>query len=231
MNIVDIIILVFLVFGALIGFKRGFTKQLVSLVGIFVIIVLSFLLKNPISVFLYKNLPFLNFGGIFKDITVINILVYEIIAFFIVFMVLTLIYKILLKVTSIFEKILKWTIILGIPSKLLGAVLGVVQNIIYSFIILYIINLPSIAVGFDFINESKVGNIILDKTPILNTVCDTTLGVVNEIKNLKEEYENTDNVKEFNQKVLNLMIDNNVITEENAKSLIDSGKIKDVTIE
>ena len=27
---------------------------------------------------IYNNLPFINFGGIFKDITVINILVYEI---------------------------------------------------------------------------------------------------------------------------------------------------------
>ena len=74
MNIIDIVILIFLGFGALLGFKRGFTRQLVSLVGIFVIIILSFLLKNPISVFLYNNLPFFNFGGIFKDITVLNIL-------------------------------------------------------------------------------------------------------------------------------------------------------------
>ena len=81
MNVVDIVILIFLAFGALIGFKRGFTRQLVSLVGIFVIIVVSFLFKNPVSVFLYNNLPFFNFGGIFKDITVLNILVYEVIAF------------------------------------------------------------------------------------------------------------------------------------------------------
>ena len=140
MSIIDIIILIFLGFGALLGFKRGFTIQLVSLVGIFVIIILSFIFKNPVSVFLYNNLPFVNFGGIFKDITVINILVYEVIAFFVIFVLLTLVFKILLKVTSLFEKILKWTIILGIPSKILGAVLGVIQNLIYVFIVLYILN-------------------------------------------------------------------------------------------
>ena len=85
MNVVDIVILIFLAFGALIGFKKGFTNQLVSLVGIFAIIILSYFLKNPVSVFLYNNLPFVNFGGIFKDITVINILVYEVIAFFVIF--------------------------------------------------------------------------------------------------------------------------------------------------
>jgi len=228
MNVVDIIILIFLAFGALLGFKRGFTKQLVSLVGIFAIIILSFLLKNPVSVFLYNNLPFINFGGIFKDISVINILVYEVIAFFIIFVLLTLIFKILLKVTTVFEKILKWTIILGIPSKILGAILGVVQNLIYVFIVIYILNLPTI--GVNVINDSKVANTILNKTPILTNVCDKTLTVFNEIGKLADEYENTDNVGEFNQKALNLMIDNGVITKENAQKLIDKEKIKGVTI-
>ncbi len=229
MGIVDIIILIFLAFGALIGFKRGFTRQLVSLVGIFVIIILSFLFKNPVSVFLYNNLPFFNFGGIFKDITVLNILVYEVFAFFIVFFVLTFIFKILVKITNVFEKILNATIILGIPSKILGAVLGVVQNLIYTFIILYILSLPTF--NLTIIKDSKVGNLILDKTPILNKIANKTLSVFNQVIELKEEYNTTTNVGEYNQKTLNIMIDSGVITEENAKKLIEKGKIKEVTIE
>lgn len=229
MNVVDIVILIFLAFGALIGFKRGFTHELVSLLGIFVIIILSYMFKNPVSVFFYNNLPFVNFGGIFKDITVINILVYEIIAFFMIFALLTLVFQVLLKVTKIFEKILKWTIILGIPSKILGAILGIVQNLIYVFVVLYILNLPTI--GFSLINDSKVANTIMTKTPILTSVCDKTLVVFNEISDLSKEYENTDNVTEFNQKALNLMIDNKIITKENALKLIEKGKIKNLSVE
>lgn len=229
MNIVDIIILIVLGFGFLIGFKRGFTHQLVSLIGIFAIIILSFLLKNPISIFLYNNLPFFKFGGIFKDITVLNILVYEVIAFFIVFIILTIIFKIILKITKVFEKILKATIILGIPSKILGAILGVLQNLIYVFIIIYILSLPTF--NLSIIKNSKVANIILDKTPILNSICDDTLEVFNEVISLKEEYKNTTNIVEYNQKTLNIMIDKGVISEENAQKLIDKGKIKGVTIE
>ena len=229
MNVVDIVILIFLAFGAVLGFKRGFTHQLVSLVGIFAIIVLSYLLKNPVSVFLYNNLPFINFGGIFKDISVINILVYEIIAFFVIFVLLTLVFKILLKVTKVFEKILKWTIILGIPSKILGAVLGIVQNLIYVFVILYILNLPTVNVNI--IENSKVANTILNKTPILTSICDKTLVVFNEVSTLSKEYENTDNVTEFNQKALNIMIENVVITKENAQNLIDKGKLKNLIVE
>lgn len=229
MSIVDIIILIFLGFGALIGFKRGFTRQLVSLVGIFVILILSFLLKNPISVFLYNHLPFFNFGGIFKDISVLNILVYEVIAFFIVFFVLTIVFKLLLGITKIFEKILNATIILGIPSKILGAILGVVQNYIYAFIIIYIFSLP--VFNIDIISDSKVVNIILNKTPILNKICDETLDVFNEVIELKNEYKTTTNVGNFNQKTLNIMIDKGVITKENAQELIKKEKIKGITIE
>ena len=229
MNVVDIAILVILGFGFLIGFKRGFTHQLVSLIGIFAIIILSFLLKNPISIFLYNNLPFFNFGGIFKDITVLNILVYEVIAFFIVFIILTIIFKIILKITKVFEKILKATIILGIPSKILGAILGVLQNLIYLFIILYILSLPTF--NLSVIKDSKVDNTILDKTPILNSICDDNLEVFNEVISLKEEYNNTTNLEEYNQKTLNIMIDKGIITKENVQKLINKGKIKGVTID
>lgn len=228
MNVVDILILIFLVFGALLGFVRGFTKQLVSLLGIFVILVLSFILKNPISVLLYNNLPFFNFGGIFKDITVLNILVYEVLAFFIVFFALTIVFKILLRITSVFEKILTATIILGIPSKILGMILGIVESLVYVFIALYILSLP--VISFNPIKDSKVSNIILTKTPMLSMVCDKTLETFNEIIELKEEYETTNNIKEFNTKALKVMVDRKVITKENAQSLIKKGKIKNIDV-
>ena len=196
--------------------------------GIFVIIILSFLLKNPISIFLYKNLPFFNFGGIFKDITVLNILLYEAIAFTTIFLILLVVFRVLLNITKIFEKILSITIILGIPSKILGAILGVVETLVYTFIALYILSLPMF--NSKFVEESKLSNLILEKTPILHIVCDKSVKVFDEIMSLKEEYKNTNNVKEFNQKALNIMIENNVITKENANELIKSGKIKDVEL-
>ena len=228
MNIIDIVILIFLAFGALIGFKRGFTRELVSLLGIFVILILSFILKNPVSVFFYNNFPFINFGGIFKDITVLNILMYEILAFFIVFFVLTIIFRILLTITKIFEKILTATVILGIPSKILGALLGIIQHAIYVFIVMYILSLPII--NFELIKDSKIGNTILDNTPILTNICDSTLEAFTDIMELKDEYKSTSNVDEFNQKALDIMIDKGIITKDNVQKLIDKGKIKNVVL-
>ena len=46
MGIVDIIIIIFLLFGFLIGWKNGFTKQLVSTIGFMIVVALSYVLKN-----------------------------------------------------------------------------------------------------------------------------------------------------------------------------------------
>ena len=51
---VEIIILVILLSG-IVGFKRGFTREIVSAVGFFLVVVLSYYLKNPITVFFYEK--------------------------------------------------------------------------------------------------------------------------------------------------------------------------------
>lgn len=228
MNVIDLIILIFIVFGGLIGLKRGFTKELISFIGIFAILIFSFILKNPVSVFLYNNLPFFDFGGIFKGITVLNILLYEVIAFFIVFSLLSIIFKILLMVSSIFEKILKMTIILGIPSKILGSIIGMLESVVFIFIAMYILSLPTL--NFKEAKNSKVGNFILDNTPVLSKVCDDTVLVFNDIIDLKNEYQENNNTKQFNQDALDKMIERKIITKENAQKLIDKGKLKDVVV-
>ena len=142
---------------------------------------------------------------------------------------LTIIFKILLVITKLFEKLLNATIILGIPSKLLGALLGIVQYYVYIFILLYILSLPMFNISY--IKDSKFSSDILEKTPFLNKICDETKDIVDEVLKSKEEYETTSDVSKYNQKTLNNMIDKKIITKENAKKLIEKGKIKGVTIE
>ena len=79
MNVVDILIILFILFGAAIGFSKGFTRQLVDTVGTIAIIVLSFMFKGVVSGVLYKFMPFFNFSNKFAGITSMNILLYEVI--------------------------------------------------------------------------------------------------------------------------------------------------------
>ena len=224
MNIVDIIILIFLAFGAVSGFKRGFTKQLLSSLGLILVVIVSFILKNPVSVFLYENLPFFKFGGIFKGVTVLNILLYEVVAFFLVMAILLLVLKLLTFVSGIFEKFLNMTIILGIPSKILGAILGVLENFIITFIVLYVLTLPFFSV--DMLNESKIKGIILKHTPFLSTQIDKSVLVIDDFIDMKEKYETAVDPNGFNLEALDLLLKHKIVTIDSIEKLLEKDKLQ-----
>jgi len=138
LKIIDVIIILIILLGGVIGFKEGVIKKLTSIIGLIAVIVLSFILKNYLSVFFYENLPFFDLWGVFKGIQVLNIVFYEMLAFVIIAAVLTLIYRVLLAVTGIIEKVLKATIILSIPSKILGFFVGLIENYFWVYLFLFI---------------------------------------------------------------------------------------------
>ena len=225
MNIVDLIIIILILFGAVIGFKRGFTKSLVSAVGLIAIVIIAFLLKNPVSTVLYEHLPFFQFGGVIKGVTVLNIALYELLAFIIVLAILGIVLKILMIATSIFERILTLTIILGIPSKILGAVIGALEWFILVFIGLYVLNMP--VVNVKEIDNSTLAPKILNNTPILSGVIKDTNDVINEFASIKDRYtdKNVD-TNEFNKETLELFLKYNVVSVDSVDKLIKDNKLK-----
>ena len=58
MNIIDIILILLLLMGGVIGFKNGVIRQTVSFVGFFIVVILSYFLKDFVSAILYKFVPF-----------------------------------------------------------------------------------------------------------------------------------------------------------------------------
>lgn len=224
MNIIDILILIFLLLGAFVGFKQGFTKSLVSFVGNILVIVLAFFLKNPVSEFLMSVGPFFEFGGIIKGITVLNIVVYEIIAFLLVFSVLMVLLNVLLLATGILEKILTITIVLGLPSKVLGAIVGFIKNYILAFFILYLLSMPNF-VDVDFIKDSEFREPILRNTPLLSNIASSTLEVLDEFKGLSDKYLDSTDSNQFNLETLDLFLKYKIVTVDTVKKLEESGKI------
>lgn len=221
MNIVDIVILVFIVLSAFVGFSRGFFKQTIMFVGTILVICLSFIFKNPLSLFMYKNLPFFKFSGL----TSLNILLYEMLAFIILIVVLSIILVILVKITGIVEKILKVTIILAIPSKLLGMLVGIIESIVILYFALFILSLPIIKVPY--LNESKYAKIIMDKTPILSSACDNIMKTFDEISEFTEENLKLNfDVNKANKDILEIILKNRVATSDNVRYLVEKDKIK-----
>ena len=222
--IVDVSIVLIIILSGLIGLKRGFTKELVCFLGFFLIIILSFILKNPISAFFYEHLPFFRFSGLFKGITSINILFYEVIAFFIVVSILLLIFRLLIMATSIFEKLLKMTIILGIPSKILGFIIGIIEGMVWSFIILYIVSLPLF--NIKEIHDSKLKNKILYNTPIVSTMTKDTINTFDEFKKLTDDYKKKKiSNNEYDLESIDILLKYKIIDIKSLKKLIKHKKV------
>lgn len=222
MNVVDVIIIALLIVGGVAGFKAGVIKKLTDFIGMFVVIILAFYLKNYISVIMYENLPFFNFFGLINGIDALNILLYEVIAFLVIFIALLFVLKVVLTLTGLIEKILKATVILSIPSKLLGIVVGVIEMYVYLFLILVIVSLPI----FDssFLRNSKMNNFILNNTPVLSSVSEEIIDIYGDVYNIIDNRKNKTN-EQLNEEILKVLIDKRVVTKESAKKLVDRNKV------
>lgn len=222
MNVVDVIIIALLIVGGVAGFKAGVIKKLTDFIGMFVVIILAFYLKNYISVIMYENLPFFNFFGLINGIDALNILLYEVIAFLVIFIALLFVLKVVLMLTGLVEKILKATVILSIPSKLLGIVVGVIEMYVYLFLILVIVSLPI----FDssFLKDSKMNNFILNNTPVLSSVSEEIIDIYGDVYNIIDNRKGKTN-EQLNEEILKVLIDKKVVTKESAKKLVDKNKV------
>ncbi len=221
-SIVDAIIILLILLGGVNGFKEGAIKKLTSIVGLVVIVIISFALKNKLSVFFYENLPFFDFWGVFKGVQVLNIVFYEMLAFLMIASVLTIVYRVLLGITGIIEKILKATVILSIPSKILGLIIGMIENYIWVYLLLFVLTLP--VFNFKEIYESKNAMFIMQNTPILSKYTDKTLDIYNDLYSIIDNKDNKTN-NEINEEAMDLMLKHEIITKESAEKLIKKNKV------
>ena len=77
MNVIDVAVVLLILCAGVVGLKRGVFKELVMTVGLLIVYILAFKLKDPIANWLSLNLPFFNFGGDFYGATALNILLYQ----------------------------------------------------------------------------------------------------------------------------------------------------------
>ncbi len=220
MKLYDLIIVFFLILCAVIGFKRGFFKSLITFAGFIFIIVLSYNLKNYLGDFLTLNLPFINFKQFMGGASTLNIVMYQAIAFLVILSILALVYKIIVAITGIFEKILKYTIILGIPSKLLGLVLGLLEGYVIVYLVLFFLTQPFL--NLNVLENSNYASQILEKTPLISPVADASLKIINEITDLSK----TENANELDLQIADIILKEKVTSKEVMQKLINQGKIK-----
>ncbi len=223
MNFIDIGIFVLVLLTVILGYKKGVIKTTVRLLGLIVITIISYVLKGVLANFLIGFMPFFDFGGIFSDIGSINILFYNGVSFVLIFILLYCILNILVCIAGLVDKVLKATVILYLPDKILGALAGLVEGMIYTFVI--IIVLIQIPQTQEYVLESAFASNVINRTPIVRTVLSDTTVTTEEINELIKNYEDGDDLTDFHVEVLEVLIKYGMISKETAQQLIDEEKI------
>lgn len=221
MNIVDYIIIVILILSLLKGFKDGLLPSAVNFIGTFLVFIIAFYVKQPVSTFLYENLPFLSFGGIFKGVIAVNILFYEAIAYGLTITILGIVFCIAKRLAKGLNKLFSITLFLNLPSKIVGAIIGLMEGILYTFILLFIASV--INTTTKYVNESKYGSIILNKIPIINSVTNDLISSGEEIYEVVLKNEN--NVTQANLETIDILMKYDILTYESANKLINDKKL------
>ena len=221
--LIAIVIVVFMILEITNGYKKGFLESGVKLIGSILIVIGSYLLKNPLSVYLYTHLPFFKFDGLFKGVTALNIIVYEVIAFVIVFAVLFIVYKVVCLLTKIVDKLLSLIFFIGIPNKILGAVLGFIQGVVILYFVIAIFKIGTNVMGYEM--QPSLADYVVE-IPVLKQTFGPVLSSLDDITSLAKDYEYTKNKEEFNEKALDILLKYDVISKDNLDILIDKGKIK-----
>lgn len=227
-TIVNIVIIAFIVLSIISGFKEGFFEAGIKFIGTVIAFILSYLLKNPVSVFMYNRLPFFKLSGVFEGVTVINILIYEFVSFILVFLVMMLILKLICEITEIVDKLISWIVFIGIPNKILGAVVGFLEGIVTLYFAVVILNVGSNIFGY-YLEPSLADDIL--EVPILKETFGSSFTALDEIVEISKDYKDTHNKGEFNYKALDILLKYEVITKNNVIYLVNNGKLNIENIE
>lgn len=199
MGLVDAIIIIILIIGILDGVRKGALGSFVGFFGSLLVFILSWMLKGSLANFLISKLPVI--GGN----AAISVLIYTIISFILLLIVFGLIYEVLLKVTNVIEKVFDATIVLGFISRVIGAVFGLIKTYIFLFAVVFILSIFNIS----YLNQSKLYNAILEKTPLVGNVAKSTWNLIKDVYNNKDISQS-----------LNDMVNNKILTEENKNKLL-----------
>ena len=222
MTILDIIIIVLFIIAAIGGYKKGIIKEIISFIGAIIIFIISYKLKGITGDFLCTILPF-----IVEDIVTINIVLYQIIGFFVTFGILTFIFNMFLGLIKVFDDLLEKIKILSIPLKIIGAVVSVLQMYLAVFIMLIIVMIPFR--NSDFVKNSMFTEKIVYETPVLSEKSKKMIVVLEEIMSLDKEISDKNiTVNEGNLKIIELLLKYDMVDKETILDLYNNGKIKEI---
>ncbi|WP_249870928.1 CvpA family protein [Oceanobacillus saliphilus] len=165
----DLILIVILIFGILMGLKRGFILQLLHLTGFIIAFIVAVMYYDELGTRLALWIPYPElsnesaWAGFLQSLP-LETAFYNAIAFALIFFAVKIILQI---IASMLDFVASIPIISSV-NKLLGAVLGFLEVYLISFILLYILALTPIEGIQNAINNSAIALFVIEQTPYLS---------------------------------------------------------------
>ncbi|GGJ49787.1 CvpA family protein [Virgibacillus salexigens] len=162
----DIVLLILLIFGFLIGLKRGFILQLFHIVGFIAAFVAAALYYDDLGPKLSLWIPYPDLGengewAEFLQALPLENGFYNAIAFVIIFIAVRIILQLIASMLDFVASLP----ILNSVNKLLGSILGFIEIYLLLFIVLYILALVPVAQVQTWINDSSIALFMIEHTP------------------------------------------------------------------
>ncbi|RDW16287.1 hypothetical protein CWR48_16700 [Oceanobacillus arenosus] len=164
----DLLLIVILIFGFLVGLKRGFILEILHLIGTIVAFIVAVMYYNELGSKLelwipYPELPESAWADFLQAIP-LETAFYNAIAFAVIFFAVKIILQIIASMLDVVASIP----IISSVNKILGAILGFIEIYVILFIILYILALTPLTSVQEWINHSTVALFIIEQTPYLS---------------------------------------------------------------
>lgn len=228
MNIFDAIILIALTLFALEGYNRGFFQESLHVIGLVIVLYLSFILMNPLGNIFLQTFPIISLSIIGVEIESLNIIFYQLIAFIILFTIIYAILKLILIVTGIIGKVVGLKKLLKLPFKLLGIVVGLISGYITIFLLLVVLSIP-LGSKFQDYRNSKIKDEILNNKIMQIKPIKRVTNSVTEIYTLANDIENDNkkikHTKKYNASAMDIMLKNRLVSIEVIDSLIKQERL------
>lgn len=164
----DLIILIVLISGFIVGIKRGLIVQLMHLFGFFVALIVAYIYYKPLAQLFVLWVPYPGFAEnatsvLGLDRVDTDATFYRALAFGLIFFATKLIWQI---IASIFDFI-SYLPVLKQLNRFLGAIFGFVEFYILLFIALYLFALLPLETVQTLFDRSLFAGLILEHTPII----------------------------------------------------------------
>ena len=225
MTWVGIVILLLVALGGFLGWRKGALRALVNLIGLVAIIILSYQFKDFLGTIVIRFMPFFSFAGDYVGVYAVNFLFYQAISFLIVFLLLYCILNILINLSGMVEILDRFAKVMALPSRIIGAVFGVVDMLVYVFLLVFIaLAVPTTA---KFAMEDKVAMTIARQTPVLSAVFGYSIRVEQTQYNIvKDSVKTEEGAKEASLAIIRDLISYDVVEADLIQETIDNGKLR-----